>query len=39
MEKKYAVIGYLNAWIQKDTTGNIYYEYEDEVVITHRHNF
>lgn len=37
--KRNAVIGYLNACIQYDTTGDVQYKYGGQVKITHRENF
>lgn len=34
-----AVMGYLNSYIYKDSVGDAEYEYGDEIIIRHRHNF
>lgn len=37
--KNYAVIGYLNSWIQWDVTGNATYSFGERIMITHTRNF
>lgn len=37
--KDYAVVGYLNSWIQWDTVGDVVYKYNGTTKITHKHNF
>lgn len=37
--KDYAVIGYLNSWIQWDVTDDVEHRYNGDVIIKHHHNF